>query len=147
MASITDAHLDLVPDDKRKIVKAIVTCKVKFGSFELCLMKNCPDSKLFKLTAELWGKQIHFVNPGGWGNWGGSGFTTVDKQVWTYTTAFTFPDPTPTAVESRKFEESLGYELLDLEIGQDTTWGVLRLLNLFTMMEVLQKTNVVVQSF
>jgi hypothetical protein len=80
MATITDAQLSLAHDHRKKTVNAVVKCKVKFTALELCQMKTCSGSKLFKLKCQLWGED--------------SGLTGADDFLFTYPTVFFFPDAT-----------------------------------------------------
>jgi hypothetical protein len=133
MASISSASLALTHDHTKKTVRAVVRCTVNFTALELCNMKTCPESRLFKLKCQLWGED--------------SGLTGADDFLFTYQTVFFFPDPTPTASESRTFDVLLGEGVLDEDWGQDEVYGKLILTNLFTLVKVTKKTNVVHHSF
>lgn len=132
MATIANAKLTLGHDHTKKIVRAVVTCDVKFTALELCQMKTC-GGRHFKLKCQLWGAD--------------SGLTGADDFLFTYATAFFFPDGTPTASESRTFEVVLGEGVLDEDWGQDEVYGLLKLVNLSTMVQVAKKTNVVSHNF
>jgi hypothetical protein len=133
MATITNAKLALRHDHTKKTVLAVVTCDVNFTALELCQMKACDKARFFKLKCQLWGED--------------SGLTGADDFLFTYSNVFFFPDPTPTAKESRKFEVLLGEGVLDEDWGQDEVYGLLKLVNLSTLVEVKKKTNTVSHSF
>jgi hypothetical protein len=76
-----------------------------------------------------------------------SGLTGGDDFLFTYTTAFFFPDGSPTAIESRTFDVTLGEGVLDEDWGQDEVYGRLLLTNLSTAVQVKKKTNTVHHSF
>lgn len=133
MATITNRNLTLRHDHEKRIVTAIVTCNVNFTNLELCQMKNCSGIRLFKLKCQLWGSD--------------SGLTGADDFLYTYSNIYFFPDATPTATESRRFEVVLGEGVLDEDWGQDEVYGLLRLVNLSTLIEVKKKTNTVSHSF
>lgn len=133
MATITNRKLVLKHDHEKKTVLATVTCDVKFTALELCQMKTCARTRLFKLKCQLWGAD--------------SGLTGADDFLFTYSNVFFFPDATPTATESRKFEVLLGEGVLDEDWGEDEVYGLLRLVNLSTLVEIRKKTNTVSHSF
>lgn len=133
MATITNRILTLRHDHEKKIVTAIVTCNVNFTALEICQMKNCSGIRLFKLKCQLWGAD--------------SGLTGADDFLYTYSNIYFFPDATPTPTESRRFEVVLGEGVLDEDWGQDEVYGLLRLVNLSTLVEVKKKTNTVSHSF
>jgi len=133
MATITNAVLTLAHDHEKKTVRAVVKCKVNFTGLEQCQMKNCPRLNLFKLKCQLWGED--------------SGLTGADDFLFTYSNVFFFPDPTPTSTESRTFDVLLGEGVLDEDWGQDEVYGLLKLVNLSTLVEVKKKTNTVSHSF
>jgi hypothetical protein len=133
MATITDRKLTLTHDHNKKTVRAVVTCKVNFTALELCQMKTCPDTRLFKLQCQLWGED--------------SGLNFGDDFLFTYSDVFFFPDPTPTTTESRTFTVVLGEGVLDEDWGQDEVYGLLKLTNLNTLVQVKKKTNTVSHSF
>jgi hypothetical protein len=133
MAAITNATLALAHDHSKKTVRAVVRCTVKFTGYEQCLMRSCPQERMFKLKCQLWGED--------------SGLTGADDHLYTYPTVHYFPDSTPTATENRAFEVTLGEGVLDEDWGQDEVYGRLRLVNLFTLVEVTKKTNTVSHSF
>jgi len=133
MATLTNRKLTLRHDHTKKTVLATVTCDVNFTELELCHMKTCPGARLFKLKCQLWGED--------------SGLTGADDLLFTYSNVFFFPDTTPTATENRKFEVLLGEGVLDEDWGQDEVYGLLKLVNLSTLVEVKKKTNTVSHSF
>ncbi|MEW6126601.1 MAG: hypothetical protein AB1757_06135 [Acidobacteriota bacterium] len=133
MATITNAKLTLTHDHNKKTVRAVVTCNVNFTALEQCQMKACPQARFFKLKCQLWGED--------------SGLTGADDFLFTYATVFFFPDPSPAATESRTFDVLLGEGVLDEDWGQDEVYGLLRLTNLGTLVEVKKKTNVVSHHF
>lgn len=133
MATITDAKLVLEHDHRKKTVKATVSCKVNFTALELCQMKACPGTRYFKLKCQLWGAD--------------SGLTGADDFLFTYSNVFFFPDPTPAATESRTFEVLLGEGVLDEDWGEDEIYGLLRLVNLVSLVELKKKTNTVSHHF
>jgi hypothetical protein len=134
MAAIRDAKLQITRDSRKKTAQPVVTCKVYFSPFELCLMKACPDQKMYKLKCQLWG----------------SDSPDPDDHLYTYGTIYYFPDPTPTSPESPKFDVTVGFGLLD-EDGwprpKDEIYGRLILYNLFTGATSTKKTNTVEQYF
>lgn len=133
MATITNAKLVLTHDHHKKTVQAVVTCNVNFTALELCQMKACRETRFFKLKCQLWGAD--------------SGLTGADDFLFTYSNVFFFPDTTPTATESRKFDVLLGEGVLDEDWGEDEVYGLLKLVNLATMVQVTKKTNTVSHSF
>ncbi len=133
MATITNATLALTHDHNKKTVRAVVKCNVNFTALELCQMKTCAGARLFKLKCQLWGAD--------------SGLTGADDYLYTYSNVFYFPDPTPTAVESRAFDVVLGEGVLDEDWGEDEIYGKLILSNLSSMVAISKKTNEVAHSF
>ena len=133
MATITNATLNLTHDHTKKTVRAVVKCTVNFTTLELCQMKACREARFFKLKCQLWGAD--------------SGLTGADDFLFTYSNAFFFPDPTPAASENRSFDVLLGEGVLDEDWGQDEVYGLLKLVNLGTLVEVKKKTNTVSHSF
>ncbi len=133
MATINNAKLVLTHDHTKKTVRAVVSCNVNFTSLELCQMKTCPGARFFKLKCQLWGED--------------SGLTGADDFLFTYSDVFFFPDATPAATESRTFSVLLGEGVLDEDWGRDEVYGLLRLTNLNTLIEVKRKTNTVSHSF
>ena len=133
MASITNRKLTLRHDHTKKTVQATVTCDVNFTALELCQMKTCQGTRLFKLKCQLWGAD--------------SGLTGADDFLFTYSNVFFFPDATPSATESRTFDVLLGEGVLDEDWGEDEVYGLLKLVNLSTLVEVKKKTNTVSHSF
>jgi hypothetical protein len=133
MATITNATLSLTHDHHKKTVHAVVKCNVNFTALEQCQMKNCPGTRQLKLKCQLWGSD--------------SGLTGADDFLFTYSNVFFFPDPTPTATESRTFDVLLGEGVLDEDWGEDEIYGLLKLVNLSSLVEVKKKTNTVAHSF
>jgi hypothetical protein len=133
MATITNAVLTATHDHEKKTVRAVVKCNVNFTALEQCQMKNCPRLNLFKLKCQLWGAD--------------SGLTGADDFLFTYPTVFFFPDPTPTGTESRTFDVLLGEGVLDEDWGEDEVYGLLKLINLSTLVEIRKKTNTVHHHF
>jgi hypothetical protein len=133
MATITNAILSLKHDHEKRTVRAVVTCDVNFTPLEICQMKTCPETKLFKLKCQLWGED--------------GGLTGADDFLYTYPTVFYFPDPTPTPTEKRTFDVLLGEGVLDEDWGEDEVYGLLKLINLYTLAEIKKKTNTVSHSF
>lgn len=133
MATITNRKLSLKHDHTKKTVLATVTCDVNFTALELCQMKTCAMSRLFKLKCQLWGAD--------------SGLTGADDFLFTYSSVFFFPDSTPAATESRKFEVLLGEGVLDEDWGEDEVFGLLILVNLSSLVQITKKTNTVSHSF
>ncbi len=135
MATITNRKLTVRHDHEKKTVLATVTCNVNFTALELCQMKNCTAARHFKLKCQLWGEDDSFFDP-------------TDNLLYTYGNAFYFPDGTPTATETRKFEVLLGEGVLDEDwLGRDEVYGLLRLSNLNAMTEIKKKTNTVEHHF
>ena len=96
-------------------------------------MKTCAGSRLFKLKCQLWGAD--------------SGLTGANDFLFTYSNVFFFPDSTPAATESRKFEVVLGEGVLDEDWGEDEVYGLLILVNLSSLVQITKKTNTVSHSF
>ena len=135
MATITNATLALTHDHHKKTVRAVVRCNVNFTELEQCQMKTCPEARFFKLKCQLWAEDPEIF--------GG------DHILFTYSTVFFFPDPSPTATESRTFDVLLGEGVLDEDFfpPTDEVYGLLRLGNLSSSVEVRKKTNTVSHSF
>jgi hypothetical protein len=133
MATITNAKLTLTHDHKKKLVHAVVTCNVNFTAIELCQMTTCSGTRLFKLKCQLWGAD--------------SGLTGGDDFLFTYSNVYFFPDPSPAGTESRTFDVTLGEGVLDEDWGEDEVYGLLKLVNLYTLVQVTKKTNTVSHSF
>jgi hypothetical protein len=132
MATITNPILSLVHDHKKKLVNAVVKCNVNFTALELCQMKTC-QGRHFKVKCQLWGAD--------------SGLTGADDFLFTYSSVFYFPDPTPTAIENVTFTVTLGEGVLDEDWGEDEVYGLVKLTNLISLIEVRKKTNTVHHSF
>ena len=133
MATITNATLTLTHDHEKKTVRAVVKCNVNFTALEQCQMKACSQARFFKLKCQLWGED--------------SGLTGADDFLFTYSNVFFFPDATPAATESRTFDVLLGEGVLDEDWGEDEVYGLLKLVNLSTLVEVKKKTNTVSHRF
>jgi hypothetical protein len=133
MATITSANLALTHDHTKKTVRAVASCRVNFTALELCQMKTCSGNRFFKLKCQLWGAD--------------SGLTGADDFLFTYSDVFFFPDTTPTGSESRTFDVLLGEGVLDEDWGEDEVYGLLKLVNLSTLVQVTKKTNTVSHSF
>ena len=133
MATITNANLTISHDHNKKTAHAVVKCNVNFSDLEQCQMKNCPRTRFFKLKCQLWGSD--------------SGLTGADDFLFTYSNVFFFPDPSPTGTESRTFDVTVGEGVLDEDWGQDEVYGLLKLVNLSTLVEVKKKTNTVSHHF
>ena len=129
MATITNAKLTVTHDHEKKLVHPVVTADVNFTALELCQMRNCKGVRLFKLKCQLWG----------------SDDPDPDDFLFTYSTVFYFPDTTPTATENRKFDVGvLGEGVLDEDSfprPQDEVYGLLRLTNLASSVELRVRTN------
>ena len=133
MATITNATLTLTHDHRKRTVQAVAKCNVNFTALELCQMKNCSGSRLFKLKCQLWGSD--------------SGLTGADDFLYTYINVYYFPDPTPTATEIRTFDVVLGEGVLDEDWGEDEVYARFRLVNLSSLVEITKKSNTVSHSF
>lgn len=133
MATITNARLSLRHDHTKKTVLAIVNCDVNFTDLELCQMKICEGARLFKLKCQLWGAD--------------GGLTFGDDFLYTYSDVFFFPDTSPNPKENRTFQVILGEGVLDEDWGQDEVYGLLKLINLSTLIEIKKKTNTVSHHF
>lgn len=133
MATITDAKLTIAHDHRKRTARPQVTCKVNFTGTELCLMKACPEQKMFKLKCQLWGSD--------------SFLTGGDDHLFTYDTVFYLPDPSPTASETRAFDVTVGEGVLDEDWGEDEVYGKLLLQNLLTLVQIAKKTNTVDHHF
>lgn len=133
MATITNAILSLAHDHRKKLVTAVVKCNVNFTALELCQMKTC-SGRYFKLKCQLWASDPFYL--------GG------DSVLYSYTDIFYFPDANPNATESRKFEVILGEGVLDEDwLFQDEVYGLIKLFNLTSLVEIKKKTNIVSHSF
>lgn len=130
MATITDAKISISHDHTKKTARPIVTCKVNFTPYEMSQMKL---GLQFKLVCKLWGAD--------------SGLTGSDDFLFTYGTPKYFPDVTPNATENVNFDTVLGEGVLDEDWGVDEVYGKLYLRNLYTLVQVTQKTNTVSHSF
>jgi len=133
MATITNATLSLEHDHRKKIVHAIAKCNVNFTALELCQMKNCTGPRHFKLKCQLWGAD--------------SGLFGADDFLYTYSNVFYFPDPTPTATETRAFDVVLGEGVLDEDWGEDEVYALFKLVNLGSLVEIKKKSPEVHHSF
>jgi len=133
MATITNAVLSLAHDHRKKTVQAVAKCDVNFTALELCQMKTCKEARLFKLKCQLWGAD--------------SGLTGGDDFLFTYSTVFYFPDPSPTGTESRVFDVLLGEGVLDEDWGEDEVYARFRLVNLSSLVEIQKKSNTVSHRF
>lgn len=133
MATITNAVLAISHDHTKKTARPVVKCTVNFTPLELCQMKTCAGTRLFKLKCQLWGAD--------------SGLTGADDFLYTYSNVFYFPDPSPTPSENRAFDVLVGEGLLDEDWGEDEIYGKLILQNLSTMVQITKKTNEVHHSF
>ncbi len=130
MATITNATLAIVHNHAAKSAKVTVQCKCNFTTFEINQMK---EGLQFRLRCQLWGED--------------SGLTGADDFLYTIPTSKLFPDATPTASESVAFETTVGEGLLDEDFGTDEIYAKLRLTNLYTLITVTKKTNVVTHSY
>jgi hypothetical protein len=133
MASITNATLSLTHNHQKKTVQAVAKCEVNFTALEQCQMKTCSGVRHFKLKCQLWGAD--------------SGLTGADDFLYTYTTVYYFPDPTPTATESRTFDIVLGEGVLDEDWGEDEVYALFKLQNLSTLVQVKKNSNTVSHRF
>lgn len=133
MATITDAVLSITHDERKKLASVVVNCKVNFTPIELCQMKACAVGKWFKLKCQLWGSD--------------SGIFGADDQLYTFSKLFYFPDPTPSAVETCTFNDTLGEGVLDEDWGEDEVYAKLTLYNLITLGSISKKTNTVHHHF
>jgi hypothetical protein len=133
MATITNRTLTLTHDHTKKTVRAVAKCNVNFTALEQFQMKGAPQGSFFKLKCQLWGED--------------SGLTFGDDFLFTYPSAFFFPDPTPTAAESRTFDVVLGEGVLDEDWGTDEVYALFKLVNLSTLVQVKKKSNTVSHSF
>jgi hypothetical protein len=137
MAIISGANLNITHDHEKKLARAVVEAKVSFTPLELCMMENCREHRMWKLKCELWAAD--------------SGICGGDDKLWTYADVFYFPDPTPTASESRTFDVTLGEGVLDedawWQCGEDEVYGKIMLSNLAGGGTTVRKTNEVHHSF
>lgn len=134
MATIRDAKLVITRKKAERTARPVVTCKVYFSPFELCLMKACRESKMFKLKCELWGADS----------------PDADDHLYTYGSIYYFPDPSPTTAESRQFDVTVGWGVLDEDSWprpKDEIYGKLTLYNLFNGAKSIKNTNTVKQYF
>lgn len=133
MADITDRVLTIRHDHAKNTAHVVVKCKVRFTGLELCLMKSCPEQRMFYLKCQLWGAD--------------SGLTGADDFLYTFSNVFNLPDPTPTSPEDRTFDVVVGQSLLDEDWGVDEVYAKLILRNLLSMVEIKRNTNTVSHSF
>jgi hypothetical protein len=96
-------------------------------------MKHCSEAKLFKLKCQLWGAD--------------SGLTGADDFLYTYSSVFYFPDPTPAGSENRTFDVVLGEGVLDEDWGEDEVFAKFRLVNLSSLVEIRKNSNTVSHHF
>ncbi len=142
MATITNAKLSIEHDHAKRLAHVTVTCTVNFTAFELCQMKTCPEVKLFRLKCQLWSldKTIFEII-----------FGSGNRNLYTLSDVFYFPDPTPTLSENRTFKVTVGEGLLDEDGWEggyvDEIYGKLNLYNLYTRNQVTRNTNVVAHRF
>ena len=72
---------------------------------------------------------------------------SVDDILWTYGKLYYFPDQTPAASETCKFEVMVFEGILNEDWGTDEIYGLLRLYNLSAGTIIKRKTNVVSHRF
>jgi len=131
MASITKAELTISHDHRKRTATPVVKCTINFNDLEVCMMKTCPKTRLFKLKCQLWGS-----DPG------------ADQFLYTYDRVYYFPDPTPTSNENREFTAVVGEGLLDEDwFGGDEVYGKVILYNLFAVTTKKRNTNIVHHHF
>ena len=133
MALITDVKLSIKHDHHKNLAHVQVSCKIAFTTLELCLMKSCTKTKMFKLKCKLWGED-------GW-------FTGADDFLYTMPVVFFFPDSTPTANESKTFQVTVGEGLLDEDWGRDEVYARVYLSNYLSQTTISRKSNVVSHRF
>ncbi len=130
MATITNANLSLKRDAIKKLVSVKLTAKINFTELELCMMKTCKDSRLFKVKGQLWGEDSIF-------------FTGNDDFLYTFPNTIPFPDSTPNSTEVVTFETTVGENLLDEDWGRDEVYGKILLYNNLANTVLQKKSNVV----
>ncbi|MFO7668194.1 MAG: hypothetical protein R6W31_00915 [Bacteroidales bacterium] len=133
MAQITDVKLSIRHDHDKKLAHVQVDCKLLFSDLELCLMKSCAKTRLFKLRCKLWGED--------------SWLTGADDYLYTMNEVYFFPDPTPGTSESRTFKVTAGEGLLDEDWGRDEVYARVYLSNYLSQTSISRKSNVVSHRF
>jgi hypothetical protein len=130
MASLSNVVLTLVRDRVKKTVNVKVTGNVNFTPLEMCMMKQCKDSGLFKLRCKLWGEDSPL-------------FTGADDLLFIFPNVFTYPDGNPTNPENFTFQTIVGESLLNEDWGQDEIYARAELTNNMSLTTVTKKSNVV----
>lgn len=130
MASLSNVVLTLVRDRVKKTVNVKVTGNVNFTPLEMCMMKQCKDSGLFKLRCKLWVEDSPL-------------FTGADDLLFIFPNVFTYPDGSPTNPENFTFQTVVGESLLNEDWGQDEIYARAELTNNLSLTTVTKKSNVV----
>lgn len=134
MAFITEAKLKISHDHGKKTARPVVTAKLAFTPIEICQMKSCREGRWWKLKCELWGADS----------------PDPDDHLYTYSDVYYFPDPSPTATETRTFDVTVGEGLLDEDDWPrptDEVYGRLILTNLTNGLATRRNTNTVEHRF
>ncbi|MBK8622619.1 MAG: hypothetical protein IPN79_12905 [Saprospiraceae bacterium] len=130
MASLSNVVLTLIRDKVKKTVNVKVTGNVNFTPLEMCMMKQCKDSGLFKLRCKLWVEDSPL-------------FTGADDLLFIFPNVFTYPDGSPTNPENFTFQTVVGESLLNEDWGQDEIYARAELTNNLSLTTVTKKSNVV----
>lgn len=123
MATISNPNLDIKHDHTKRTARVLITANLNFTEYELSQMRQ---GLRFKLQAKLWGAD--------------SGFNGGDDSLYTLSPKY-YPDSTPSATEKVSFDVTLGEGVLDEDLGTDEVYARLTLVNLYTQVAVVRKTN------
>jgi hypothetical protein len=126
MASITNAKLKITIDAKTKKATCEVTASINFTPYEFNEIK---EGLGFRLDCTLWGDDPIY-----------------DDHLYSFASKF-FPDSSPSASEAISFAVVLPQNKLNEDVGKDEIYARLDLLNTYTLVKVVKKTNVISYSF
>ena len=132
MVYITDATLTISHDHTKKTARPIARAKINFSPIEFCMMKNCQETKLYRVNCQLWGSDP-WPNP--------------DDYRYTYNQVFYLPDQSPNASESVTFDNTVGQGVLNEDWGRDEIYAKIIAYNLFTFGRSDRNTNTVKHHF
>jgi hypothetical protein len=140
MPAITNAHLDIIPDDYARTTQVRVTCEIAFDDDELAVMARRPGPVHFTLFCWLVGKDDA---PGRLG--------FLSRQDWLHHfQSQPLPQGEPLALESVNFEATVGHALLNEDVvGKDEIMAQLLLRGWrdFKAVEVAENSNTVQYEF
>ncbi|MFA5033010.1 MAG: hypothetical protein WC614_08325 [bacterium] len=132
MATISNANLAITHSHSKNTARCVVTCRINFTTYEVNQMK---EGLRFRVDCKLWGEDL------GQGNW-----LDPDDYIYTYGSKY-LPDASPTNPESLTFDVTVGESLVNEDTFTDEIYGQITLTNLYTLVKVKVKTNVVTHSF